>query len=82
VARPTTEELRYVVTEAAQQAIENLAGDPAALKALAHDWFPDADEFDLRWAAEGIKVGLDAMRGLLEARRQRMIKDGRTRMPT
>jgi hypothetical protein len=82
VARPTTEQLRYVVTEAAQQAIEELAGDQKALRALAHDWFPEADEFDLRWAAEGIATGLTAMRGLLEARRLRMIEDGRTVMPT
>lgn len=82
MARPTTAQLRYVVTEAAQQALEQMAGDQQALRALAHDWFPDADEFDIRWAAEGLRVGLDGMRGLLEARRQRMIESGRTAMPS
>lgn len=81
MARPTTEQLRYVVTEAAQLALERMAADEATLRALAHDWFPDADEFDLRWAAGGMKLGLDAMRGLLETRRANMIKSGRTVMP-
>ena len=81
MARPTLDQLRYVTTEAAQQALEQMAGDPAALRALAHDWFPDADEFDLRWCAEGLASGLTGMRGLLENRRQRLIREGRMEMP-
>ena len=44
MARPSMEKLRYVTTEAALQALEQMAGDPASLRALAHDWFPDADD--------------------------------------
>lgn len=81
MARPPLDEVRYVTTEAAQQALEAMAADTPALRALAHDWFPDSDEFDIRWIAGGLSMGLTAMRGLLENRRQRMIKEGRTVMP-
>ena len=81
MARPSTEELRYVVTEAAQQAMEKMAQDVPGLRALLRDWFPEIDEFDLRWATEGCATGLMAMRGLLESRRQKMIESGRTAMP-
>lgn len=82
MARPEMKRLRYVTTEAAQLALEQMAGDPAALRALAHDWFPDADEFDLRWVAEQLATGLNGMRGLLENRRQRLIKEGQMEMPS
>jgi hypothetical protein len=84
VARPEIAELRYVTTEAAKLAIEEMAKQEnrRALMGLLHDWFPDADEFDLRWAADGVAQGLDQMRGLLEKRRLRMIDEGATRMPT
>lgn len=81
MSRPSMEHLRYVTTEAAMDAIEQMSRDPKALRALAHDWFPDADEFDLRWIAEGLASGLNGMRGLLENRRQRLIKEGRMGMP-
>jgi hypothetical protein len=83
VARPKIEELRYVTTEIAKQAIENAAKpeERRSLMGALQDWFPDADEFDLRWAADGVALGLDQMRALLENRRQRMIDGGKTRMP-
>lgn len=83
MARPTIEELRYVTTEVAKQAIEEKAAPEKRreLMGALQDWFPDADEFDLRWAAEGVALGLDQMRVLLEKRRLRMVDDGKTRMP-
>jgi hypothetical protein len=84
VARPTIPELRYVTTEVAKLAIEEKAHPDRRreLMGVLQDWFPDADEFDLRWAAEGVAIGLDQMRALLEKRRLRMINEGHTRMPT
>lgn len=83
MARPQITELRYVTTEAAKLAIEEMARpeNRRALMGMLQDWFPDADEFDLRWAAEGVALGLDQMRVLLEKRRLRMINEGHTRMP-
>lgn len=84
MARPKIEELRYVTTEVAKQAIaEKAAPDKRReLMGVLQDWFPDADEFDLRWAADGVALGLDQMQVLLENRRQRMVDLGRTRMPS
>lgn len=84
MARPKIEELRYVTTEIAKLAIEEMAHPDKRRALMGHiqDWFPDADEFDLRWAAEGVALGLDQMRVLLEKRRLRMIEDGKTVMPT
>ena len=83
MARPTIEELRYVTTEVAKQAIEwhTQPEQRRALMGALQDWFPDADEFDLRWAADGVALGLTQMMGLLENRRQRMVDLGKTRMP-
>lgn len=83
MARPTIPELRYVTTEVLKQAAEELAHPDArrALMAALQDWFPDADEFDLRWAANGVALGLDQMRVLLEKRRLRMVDEGHTVMP-
>lgn len=83
MAKPKIEELRYVTTEVVQVAIDQLAhpDNRQALKAMLHDWFPDADEFDLRWAADGVALGLSQMRVLLEKRRVRMVEDGKTVMP-
>lgn len=83
MARPKIEELRYVTTEIAKQAIEQAANPELrrTLMGAIQDWFPDADEFDLRWAADGVALGLGQMTALLENRRQRMVNDGKTRMP-
>lgn len=83
MARPKIEELRYVTTEVAKQAIEDAARPERRreLMGVLQDWFPDADEFDLRWAADGVALGLDQMRVLLEKRRLRMVEGGATRMP-
>jgi hypothetical protein len=83
VARPKIEELRYVTTEIAKQAIEWHAAPEQrrAIMATLQDWFPDADEFDLRWAADGVALGLTQMMVLREKRRLRMVEDGKTRMP-
>lgn len=83
MARPTIEELRYVTTEMAKLAIEEMAKPENKRTLMGHlqDWFPDADEFDLRWSADGVALGLDQMRVLLEKRRLRMIGEGKTVMP-
>lgn len=83
MARPKIEELRYVTTEIAKQAIEDAAKpeERRRLMGAIQDWFPDADEFDLRWAADGVALGLSQMMVLLENRRQRMVDLGKTRMP-
>lgn len=82
MALPPLPEVRYVTTEAAMTALESLASDIPQLRALAHDWFPDLDEFDRRAVAERLAVGLTGLRGLLDARRQRMIKSGDIVMPS
>lgn len=84
MAKPKIEELRYVTTEMAKLAIEEMAKpeNKRALMGHLQDWFPDADEFDLRWAADGVALGLDQMRVLLEKRRLRMIEGGQTVMPS
>ncbi len=84
MARPTIEQLRYVTTEAAKVAIEKMAhpDERRDLMAFLHDWFPDADEFDLRWAADGVALGLGQMNVLLAKRRQRLIDEGKAEMPT
>lgn len=78
MAMPSVEEVRYVVTSVVLQALDELAEDQPGLKLAAHDWFPDADEFDRRKIAEWLKVGIAGMCGLIEKRRQGMIETGRT----
>lgn len=78
MAKPTVEEVRYVVTSVVLQALDELAEDEQGLKLAAHDWFPDADEFDRREIAAWLKQGVEGMAGLIEKRRQGMIESGRT----
>lgn len=78
MAKPTVEEVRFVVTAVCLNALDELAEDHHALKMAAHDWFPDADEFDRREIADWLKKGVEGMAGLLEKRRRGMIESGRT----
>lgn len=78
MAMPTVEEVRYVVTAHILTLLDEAAEDEVGLKLVAHDWFPDADEFDRREIAKWLKVGIEGMGGLLEKRRQGMIEKGRT----
>jgi hypothetical protein len=78
VGMPSVEEVRYVVTAHVLTLLDEAAEDTVGLKLVAHDWFPDADEFDRRKIAEWLKIGVEGMAGLIEKRRQGMIESGRT----
>lgn len=78
MAMPSVEEVRYAVTAHVLTLLDEAAEDRESLMLAAHDWFPDADIFDRRRIADWLKVGLEGMAGLIEARRRKMIESGRT----
>lgn len=84
MAAPTGPQLEYVTTEIVQLACEKSAHPDhrRRLMAALADWFPDADEFDLRKAADDVARRLDLMRVLLAKRRLRLIDEGKAEMPT
>ncbi len=78
MAKPTVEELRYVVTAHILNLLDEAAEDRESLILAAQDWFPNLDHFDHREIADALKIGVQGMAGLLEKRRRGMIEKGRT----
>lgn len=78
MAMPSVEEVRYAVTGYVLTLLDEAAEDRESLMVAAHDWFPDTDHFDRRKIADWLKIGVEGMAGLIEARRRKMIENGRT----
>lgn len=78
MAMPSVEEVRYVVTAHILTLLDEAAEDRESLMMAAYEWFPEADHFDRRKIADWLKIGVEGMAGLMEARRRKMIENGRT----
>lgn len=75
--KPSSETLRWLAAELAMREIEAMTSRTDNLKAMAGDWFPDADEFDRRELAAALKKELGQLMQAMHTRSTRLVGEGR-----